>query len=229
MTWVLDNLGLIGSLTLEHIRQSVIPIVIGLVLAIPIGWVAWRFRLLRSPIVVVTGLLYTIPSLALLSILPAIVGIQPYRDLNLILALTIYAIALLVRSVVDGLDSVDPDTRLAAVALGYGPARRFFSVDLPLAGPVILSGLRVTAASTVALATVGALVGVTNLGYLFINGLQRRIVPEVLAGMLAVIVIALVIDVLLIGAGRLVLPWTRQRRRSREAPVSAVVEVGAAA
>lgn len=230
MTWVLNNLTLIASLSVDHLRQSLIPVVLGMVVSIPLGWVAWRFALVRPPVVVITGLLYTIPSLALLSILPAIVGLRPNSDLNLILALTIYAVALLVRSVVDGLNSVDPDIRLAASAMGYGPARRFWSVDLPLAGPVILAGLRVAAASTIALATVGALFGVTNLGYLFTNGLQRRIIPEVLSGIVMVALIALAVDFLLVLFGRLMLPWAQQRRRRRRpAPVAAAVEVGAAA
>ena len=173
MNWVSDNLGLILSLSLEHIRESIIPIVLGFVISVPLGWVAWRYRLVRGPILVVTGLLYTIPSLALLILLPLLLGLSPLSDVNLIVALTIYAIALMVRAVADGLDSVDEDVRLASTAMGYGPLRRFWSVDFPLSGPVILAGLRVTTASTIALATVGILIGVTNLGYLFTNEIGR--------------------------------------------------------
>lgn len=208
MTWVLENLGLIGQLTLVHLRQSVIPIVVSLVIAIPLGWVAWRYRLVRGTLVTATGLLYTIPSLALLVLLPALFGFSVLSETNLIVALTIYGVALMVRSVADGLDSVSPDARLAATAVGYGGFRRFWSVDLPLAGPVILAGLRVTAVSTISLATVGILVGVTNLGYLFTNGLQRRIVEEILSGVVAVVVLAVVIDGLLVLLGRLLMPWT---------------------
>jgi osmoprotectant transport system permease protein len=121
----------------------------------------------------------------------------------------------MVRSVADGLASVDDDVRLASVAMGYGPFRRFWAVDFPLAGPVILAGLRVMAASTIGLATVGILVGVTNLGYLFTNGLQRRILVEVFSGIVAVVVIAVVVDILLVLAGRLLLPWARRPRRRR--------------
>lgn len=209
MTWALDNLNLIGSLTVVHLRHSLIPLLIGFLISVPLGWVAWRVGWLRSPVIVTTGLLYTIPSLALLTMLPAALGVAPYVELNLFVALTIYAVALLVRTVVDGLAAVDDDTRLAATAMGYGPFERVWKVDLPLAGPVILAGLRVTAASTVALATVGILVGVTNLGYLFTNGLQRRITAEVLTGILAVVLITAVIDALLVLAGRILLPWNR--------------------
>jgi osmoprotectant transport system permease protein len=171
--------------------------------------------------VTITGLLYTIPSLALLILLPSVTGWYSFTsETNLIVALTIYAVAILVRSVADGLDSVDPGVRQASTAVGYGSFRRFWAVDFPLAGPVTLAGLRVTAASTISLATVGILVGITNLGYLFTNGLQRRIIPEVLAGVVAVVVLALVVDLLLVLAGRALMPWTRRvpTPRARRSP-----------
>lgn len=224
VNWVIDNMGLILELSLVHLRQSAIPIVLGFFLSLPLGWIAWRYQLVRGPLIVLTGLLYTIPSLALLILLPAVGGYSAISETNLIVALTIYAIAILVRAVADGLDSVDEAVRQSATAMGYGTARRFWMVDLPLAGPVILAGLRVTAVSTISLATVGILIGVTNLGYLFTNGLQRRIVAEVFAGVVAVVLIALIIDVLLMLAGRAIMPWVRAAntpttRRSRVAAV----------
>lgn len=222
MTWVVDNLDLIVRLTLVHLGQSAVAIVCGFALSLPLGWVAWRYRLVRGPVVVLTGLLYTIPSLALLILLPSIVGYSTRDPANLILGLTIYAVAILVRSVADGLDSVDPGVRQAATAVGYGGLHRFWTVDLPLAGPVILAGLRVAAVSTISLATVGILVGVENLGYLFTNGLQRRIIPEVLAGVLAVVIIALIVDLLLLVAGRAIMPWVRvSQTRRRILPIRA--------
>ena len=226
MTWVLNNLDLIWELTVVHLRQSVIAIILGFLLSIPLGWVAWCFTRLRGSILTVTGLLYTIPALALLPILPVVLGTLYRSELNLIFALTIYAVALMVRSVADGLDAVDPAVRLSATAMGYGTVRRFFAVDFPLAGPVILAGLRVTAVSTIAVATVGALVGITNLGYLFTNGLQRRIIAEVVAGIIAVVLIAVIIDLVLVAAGRIAMPWTRaQRRRARRGAVPLEVSV----
>lgn len=215
MTWVLANLGMIAELALDHLRQSLIAIVVGFVLSIPLGWVAWRYRLLRGWVITVTGLLYTIPSLALLILLPTALGYRIPTEFNLIVGLTIYAIAILTRAVTDGLDSVDAGIRQAATAMGYGGFRRFFAVDLPLAGPVILAGLRVAAVSTISLATVGILVGVTNLGYLFTNGLQRRILEEVFAGVVAVVILALLIDLLLVLLGRLLMPWSRAVRPTR--------------
>ncbi|MDN3445859.1 ABC transporter permease subunit [Microbacterium sp. APC 3901] len=222
MNWVTDNLGLIFDLTLVHLRQSIIPIVLGFVLSLPLGWVAWRFRLVRGPIIVLTGLLYTIPSLALLILLPAALGYSAISESNLVIALTIYAIAILVRAVSDGLDSVDDDVRQAATATGFAAFRRFWAVEFPLAGPVILAGLRVTAVSTISLATVGILIGVTNLGYLFTNGLERRIIAEVFAGVIAVVVIALVIDLILLLLGRALMPWTKPAARPAAARALAV-------
>lgn len=214
MNWVGDNLGLILELAVIHLQQSVIAIVVGFVLSLPLGWLAWRYQLVKGPIIVLTGLLYTIPSLALLILLPSVAGYSARSPVNLVIGLTIYAVAILVRAVSDGLDSVDPAIRQSATAMGYGGFRRFWTVDFPLAGPVVLAGLRVAAVSTISLATVGILVGVTNLGYLFTDGLQRRILPEVFSGVVAVVVIALVIDLLLLLLGRALMPWTRATKTS---------------
>jgi ABC-type proline/glycine betaine transport system permease subunit len=135
MTWTLNNLALIVSLTADHLQQSLIAIVAGFALSLPLGWAAWRVRWLRSTILTTTGVLYTIPSLALLLILPVAIGYPATSEVNLIVALTIYAIAIMVRAVVEGLDSVDASAREAATAIGYGSTRRFWTVDLPLAGP----------------------------------------------------------------------------------------------
>ncbi|MFK4834727.1 ABC transporter permease [Microbacterium sp. ZW T2_14] len=221
MNWVLDNLDLIGALTVDHLRQSAVAIVAGFVLSIPLGWLAFRYTKLRGTVLTVVGLLYTIPSFALFALL-SLFGVPYLSELNLVIALTIYAVAIMTRSVTDGLASVDPVTRSAAVAVGFGAWRRFWTVDFPLAGPVVLAGLRVTAMSTISLATVGALIGVENLGYLFTNGSQRRIVAEVFAGVVAVVVIAVVIDGLLMLAGRALMPWTRRTAPPRAARLRAV-------
>lgn len=216
MSWVADNLDLIWGLTLDHLRQSLIAVFLGFVVALPIGWAAFRYSALRGPTLTTVGLLYTIPSLGLFAVLAAAFGIPLLSEANLIVALTIYAVAIMTRSVADGLASVEPATRAAAVAVGFGPWRRFWTVDLPLAGPVLLAGLRVTASSTISLATVGILIGVQNLGYLFTNGFQRRIVAEVFAGVVAVVLVSVLIDLLLILAGRLLMPWNhRPSRRVR--------------
>jgi osmoprotectant transport system permease protein len=209
MSWVFDNLDLIAALTVDHLRQSAIAILAGFVLSVPIGWAAFRYTKLRGPVLTVVGLLYTIPSFALFFILVGL-GVPYLSELTLIIALTIYAVAIMTRSVTDGLVSVDPAVRGAAVAMGYGPWKRFWAVDFPLSGPVVMAGLRVTAVSTISLATVGILVGVQNLGYLFTNGYQRRILAEVFAGVIAVVIVALVVDLALLLLGRALMPWTRR-------------------
>ncbi|HEV7957422.1 MAG: transporter permease [Microbacteriaceae bacterium] len=215
MNWILDNLDLMLELTLQHIRLSLPPIILGFLISVPLGWVAYRFQLTRGFLLTVAGLLYTIPSLALFVILPPILGISFLSEINITIALTIYAVAILTRSVADALGSVDPAVRDCATAMGYGPWRRFWTVEFPLAGPVTLAGLRVAAVSTVSLVTVGILIGVQSLGYLFTNGLQRRILVEVFAGVVLVVLVALLIDALLAMAGRRLMPWAPRPRSSR--------------
>jgi osmoprotectant transport system permease protein len=212
VNWVSSNLDLVWELTLAHIALSVPPIVVGFLLSVPIGWIANRFRLTRGTILVVLGLLYTIPSLPLFIFMPLILGTPLLSSLNVSVALTIYAVALMVRTAADGLASVDKDVLQAASAMGYSGWQRFWRVELPLSGPVLLAGLRVVSASTVSLATIGSVVGVTSLGYLFINGFQRNIPAEVVSGIVAVLLIAVVFDLLLVLLGRVALPWSRRER-----------------
>lgn len=215
MNWLANNLDLIAELSLEHFRQSVPPILIGFLISIPLGWLAFRFKLTRGLLLTVAGLLYTIPSLALFVILPPVLGISFLSELNLTIALTIYAVAIMSRSVADALGSVDPAIRQSATAMGYSSWRRFWAVEFPLAGPVVLAGLRVASVSTISLVTVGALIGVSNLGYLFTNGYQRQIVISILAGVIVVVIIALVVDYLLVLLGRVLMPWAPRRASSK--------------
>ena len=230
MTWVVNNLSLIWSLTLQHLWLSIPPIVLGFVIAIPLGWLAYRFQLTRGLLLTVAGLLYTVPSLALFVILPPLLGISFLSSLNLTIALTIYAVALLSRSVADALASVDPAVREAATAVGFSSWRRFWTVEFPLAGPIVLAGLRVAAVSTISLVPVGILIGVQSLGYLFTNGYQRQIVAEILAGVIMVVVLALLVDLLLVTVGRMLMPWVPRRafRASAARVIGAEAEVEAA-
>jgi len=212
VTWVLNNLDLILQLTLQHIRLSIVPIVLGFIIALPLGWVAYRYRLTRGLVLTLVGLLYTIPSLALFVVLPPLLGIGFLSEANVIIALTIYAVAIMARSVAEALASVDQGVKQAATAMGYSGWGRFWTVDFPLAGPVLLAGLRVVAVSTVSLLTVGIIIGVQSLGYLFTNGFQRGIVEQVLAGVVMVVIIALLFDALLVLLGRWLMPWTRVDR-----------------
>lgn len=210
MTWLWNNLPLVGDLSLKHLALSIPPIIIGAVIALPLGWFAHRYRVTRGALLMIAGLLYTIPSIALFVLIPPFIGISILSSTNVIIGLSIYAVALMVRTTADALDSVDGDVRQSAIALGYAPWQRFWLVELPLAGPVMVAGLRVVAVSTVSLATVGILVGVQSLGYLFTNGLQRGIEIEIITGVVGTALIALAVDWLLVRLGTLVMPWTRK-------------------
>ena len=216
MTWFWNNLDLVWSLSLQHVGLSIPPIVIGFVIALPLGWLAHRYRLTRGVLLSVVGLLYTIPSIALFVILPPIIGISILSAENVIIVLSIYVVALMVQTTTDALDSVDPGVKQAATAMGFSSWRRFWGVELPIAGPVLLAGLRVAAVSTVSLVTVGILVGVQSLGYLFTNGLQRGIEAEIITGILGTVVIALLIDRVLVVLGAVAMPWSRPRGARRE-------------
>lgn len=209
MTWVLENLPLIADRTLAHLATSIPAIILALLISIPLGWVAHRFRPVKGTLLGAAGLMYAIPSLPLFILLPILIGTGVRDVINVVIALTLYGIALLVRSVADGLDSVAADARNAALALGYPPVRRFFAVDLPLAGPVILAGLRVVAVSTLSLCTVGAVLGIPSLGLLFTDGFQRGILAQVVTGIVMTVALALLADRLLVLAGRVILPWIR--------------------
>jgi osmoprotectant transport system permease protein len=210
VTWLWNNLPLVGDLSLKHLALSIPPIIIGAVIALPLGWFAHRYRVTRGALLMIAGLLYTIPSIALFVLIPPFIGISILSSTNVIIGLSIYAVALMVRTTADALDSVDGDVRQSAIALGYAPWQRFWLVELPLAGPVMVAGLRVVAVSTVSLATVGILVGVQSLGYLFTNGLQRGIEIEIITGVVGTALIALAVDWLLVRLGTLVMPWTRK-------------------
>ncbi|MBX3094983.1 MAG: ABC transporter permease [Cryobacterium sp.] len=209
MNWLVNNLDLVLELSLQHVRLAVLPIVLGFALSLPIGWLAWRFRFSRGLVLTVIGLLYTIPSLALFVLLPPALGISFLSELNVTIALTVYAVALMTRSVTEGLAAVGPSVRVAATAMGYSTWGRFWRVEFPLAGPVMLAGLRVVAVSTVSLVTVGVFVGVRSLGYLFTDGLQRGIVLEIVTGIVMTVVIALLLDLVLVVLGRILMPWQR--------------------
>ncbi len=209
MDWVLDNGDLILSLTLDHLRLSIVPIVIGVLIAIPLGWLAHRFAWSQSLLLGAVGVAYTIPSLALFMLIPPLVGISVLSEANVIIALSVYAVAIMVRTASDAFASIEPAALRAATAVGYAEWGRFFSVELPLAGPVLLAGVRVVAVSTVSMVTVGVLVGVQSLGYFFTDGFQRRIIAEVATGVVMTVVIALLLDTLLVVLGRIVMPWNR--------------------
>lgn len=215
MNWLLSNLDLVWQLTLDHIVLSAPPIVAGFLLSLPLGWLANRRRVTRGTLLSIGGILYAIPSLPLFVLMPSLIGTKILDPINVVVALTIYALALMVRTTADALASVDQDVRQSSTAIGYSAWGRFWQVELPLAGPVLLAGLRVVSVSTVSLVSVGAVVGVNSLGYLFLNGQDRDFPEEIFIGIVGSVIVAYAFDLALVAIGRLLMPWTRPGRRER--------------
>lgn len=212
--WLPRNADLVARLTLEHLLLALVPVLVGLAVSIPLGRLAVRTPAVRTVVVAVTGVLYTVPSLALIVVLPIVLGTRILDPLNVVVALTIYTVALLVRSVADALDAVPAVTTAAATAMGYRPLKLFLGVELPLAVPVIIAGLRVAVVSNTSMVTVGALVGVGGLGRLFTDGFQRDIPAEIITGIVLVLVLALLLDATVLLIGRSMTGWNRVGARA---------------
>lgn len=215
MDWVWANRSELMALLLTHAWLSAVPLVVGLVVAVPVGW--WVSRSRRFPgfsrwlsgVILSTGnVLYTIPSLALFVLLPAILGTGFLSSWNVVVALSLYAIALLVGTAANAFSSVSDVVLDAATATGYSAAGRGLLIELPLAGPVLLAGLRVVSVSTVSLVSVGALIGVSNLGSLFTDGFRRDFTTEIVVGVVGTVLLALSFDLILVLAGRILMPWS---------------------
>ncbi len=207
-SWVSQNGSQIWQLTRENLYLGVVPALIGLVLSLPLGIIAARWRWFYPPVLVVVNVLYAVPSLALfIALIPAF-GLT---DTTVVIALTVFSLCVILPNVVTGLRGVPGPVRQAATAMGYGPLRRLVTVELPLAVPVIIAGLRIGVVSGISLASVGQLIGVSSLGYYFIDGLQRSFPTEIYVGLFLVIVLALVCDLILIGVRRVLTPWTAAR------------------
>ncbi|MGQ0480071.1 MAG: ABC transporter permease [Pseudonocardia sp.] len=207
--WIPRNRELILGLLAEHLALSLLPVLAGLVLAVPLGWLANRSPAARAVLIPTAGVLYTIPSLVLFVVLPGILGTQILDPVNVVVALTVYTVALLVRSVADALAAVPSMVVAAATAMGFRPARRFVAVEFPLAVPVLIAGLRVAAVSNISLVSVGALIGVGGLGFLFTDGYQKDFPTEIITGIVLSMLIALLADALLLALGRVLAPWHR--------------------
>jgi osmoprotectant transport system permease protein len=197
----------------QHVWLSLLPVLLGAALALPIGYLAVRYSWLYQPVVNTGGVLYSIPSLALFVVLPAILGTGVLSPLNVVVALSIYTMALLARTVADALTSVQGEATRAAYALGYRPLRQLFGVELPMALPVMFAGLRVATVANISLVSVGALVGVGGLGALFTRGLQLDFVEPILIGIILSVVLAAVCDLAIVLLQRRLTPWSRLEAR----------------
>ncbi len=209
MDWVLTNWQQIVTLTREHLLLSLPAILISALLAVPIGRLAYKYPRAGGALLQTTALLYSIPALPLLIIIPIIVGTPLRSRTTVIIALSVYGVALLVRTAVGAFNSVEHYVRDAAIAIGNSPRSIFWRVDLPLALPVLFAGLRVLSVSTIGLVTIGALIGVQSLGSLLTDGFQRGIHSEVVTGVVATVAVALIIDAVLVITEKTLTPWLR--------------------
>ncbi|SJN08640.1 L-proline glycine betaine ABC transport system permease protein ProW (TC 3.A.1.12.1) [Leucobacter sp. 7(1)] len=219
MSWPLANGQLILAAAVDHLLLSLPAILLSILIAVPIGRLAFRAPRLGGPLLGVSSLAYAIPALPLLILIPALIGTPLRSWQTMVVALTVYGVALMVRTSCDAFAAVDPQLRDAAVAIGHSPRSVFWRVELPLAVPVLISGIRVVAVSTISLVTIGALIGVRSLGSLLTDGFQRGIAAEIWSGVIATVVLALLLDALILLLGRVLTPWTRRATEGVE-PVS---------
>jgi osmoprotectant transport system permease protein len=216
-SWVGQHWGEIGTLTWDNAFLGIIPALIGLAISIPLGIVCARWRWIYPPVLSVTSILYALPSLALFAALIPYYGIS---DPTIIIPLTMFSLCVLVPNVVDGLRAVPAPVRQAAVAMGFGTFRRLIQVELPIAAPIVIAGLRVAVVSSISLVSLGQLVGITSLGYFFIDGLQRDFTTEIWVGLAGVILLALAADLVLVVLRWLITPWQRSGRGRRSQAAS---------
>jgi osmoprotectant transport system permease protein len=224
MRYLLSHLGDAWALTVVHLRLSLVPVLIGLAIAVPLGMLVQRAPIARRLTTATASVVFTVPSLALFVVLPLIIGTRILDEANVMVALTAYTTALLVRAVLEALDAVPAQVRDAATAVGYPTITRMLKVELLLSIPVLVAGLRVVVVTNIAMVSVGSVIGIGGLGTWFTEGYQADKSDQILAGIIALFLLAIVIDALIVLAGRLATPWERAtrtttRRRSAVTPV----------
>ncbi|WP_441963529.1 ABC transporter permease [Mycolicibacterium houstonense] len=221
MRYLLNHLDDLWVLTIVHLRLSLVPIVLGLLIAVPLGAAVQRTTALRRFTTLSASIIFTIPSLALFVVLPLIIPTRILDEANVIVALTLYTTALLVRAVPEALDAVPGHVRDAATAIGYRPLVRMVKVELPLAIPVLVAGLRVVAVTNISMVSVGSVIGIGGLGTWFTEGYQSNKSDQIIAGIIAIFVLAIVIDTLIMLAGKAITPWNRPARTANRAKAAA--------
>lgn len=208
--YVRDNSDTILAALREHASLTAQAVLLAAVIAIPLAVVGYWFRALAGPILALSGVLYTVPSLALFAFLAPFLGIG---TITVLVGLVLYALLLIIRNALAGLNQVPPEVRDAAEGMGYGRFGRLLRIDLPLALPGILTGVRLATVSTVALVTVGVLVGHGGLGQLILGGFRNNFFKaEIFTGTVLCVVLALVLDLILAGIGRVLTPWAARGR-----------------
>lgn len=208
-SWVGDHLGDIGHALRSHVLLTVVVVAIGVAIALPLSLIAHRRPVLRNALLAVSGVLYTIPSLAAFALLIPYTGLTSRA--TVLIPLVSYTLVILVRNTLVGLDSVPAAAREAATGMGYSPQQRLLRVELPLALPTIMAGIRLATVSTVGLVTVSAIIGERSLGILIRDGLERDFRTLIVVGAVLALALAVVADVLLAVLARRLTPWTRRR------------------
>ena len=208
--WVLGHADEIWQRLLEHVTLAMLAVGIGFALSFALALLVRRYRRLRNPVTRLAGALYTIPSLALFSLLVPITGLTP---LTAEIGLVSYTLLILIRSILDGLQSVPAEVRETAVGMGCTPGQLLWRVEIPLAIPVIVGGLRVATVTTIGLVTVTALIGEGGFGYFILQGMQRFYTTPLIVGATLSVALAILADGLLVLTQRWVTPWARPRRR----------------
>ena len=206
--YVQDNWADLQHYLQQHLIMTVESVAIAMVLAFPLALLAFRFRWLATPLLGITGILYTIPSLALFAFIYPFTGLT---QKTVVVGLVMYALLVLVRNTLAGLDGVPADVRESARGMGYGRGRMLWKVELPVALPTIMAGVRVATVSTVALATVGVIVGNGGLGQLIFQGFNSDYHAEILTASLLTVALGLALDLLLALTTRALMPWSRSR------------------
>lgn len=205
-TWLFDHVPLFVDAIEQHLLLTVIAVGVGTVISLPAGVAAHRYPWLRNPVLTLFGIFYTIPSLALFSLLVPFTG---FSILTAEVGLVAYTVLILMRNVLVGLDAVPPDVLDAADGMGYRPLARLIRVELPLALPSIFAGLRIATVTTIGLITITAVIGQVSLGQLIYRGLIEGFRTPLLVATLLSIALALAADLTLAGAQRLAVPWGR--------------------
>lgn len=206
--WIADHAAELADYTAVHLRLGLLSVLFGLIISVPLGILCHRLRWLYPPVLTVANILYSIPSLALFMIFVRYTGLT---EQTVMIPLTLYTLSVLVPNVVDGLASVPEPVRLAATAMGFGTVRRVVQVELPIAVPVVIAGVRVAAVSSISLVAVGQLIGQGGLGYYITRGLQLDFPTPIVTAMVLIMLLALTTDALLVLAQRLLTPWSRSK------------------
>ena len=209
MRYLLNHLDTAWALTVIHLRLSLIPVLLGLLIAVPLGALVWQRPALRRITTLSASIIFTIPSLALFVALPLIIPTRILDETNVIVALTLYTTALLVRAVPEALDAVPAPVRDAASAVGYTRIGQLMKVELPLSVPVLTAGLRVVAVTNISMVAVGSVIGIGGLGTWFTEGYQADKSDQIIAGIVAIFVLAIIVDIAILVGGRLITPWAR--------------------